>query len=163
MRVLKSKCWVLLLLLFSSCGLFKTRIVTKTDSIYIDRTKVVTERFVDTIITIKPDTTEYSFRQPLRDTTFTIRKGASSVVVEYTNGIYYLSSITGQKYVPVKIYEKKIEYRNVYMKAKDKSVVAKGNFNYKDFFIFLIISIIVLILVLNQKIKTYVSSKIKLW
>jgi len=160
MRALSS---LLFLLLLSSCGIFKTRIVTKTDSIYIDKTKVVTERFVDTVITIKSDTTQYSFKQPLRDTTFTLKRGSSSVVIEYSNGMYYLSSITGQKSVPVKIYEKKVEYRNVYMKAKDKNIVAKGNFNYKDFFIFLIISIIVLTLVLNQKLKTYVSSKIKLW
>lgn len=159
----KSKWLLLLLPLFYSCGLFKTRIVTKTDSIYIDKTKVVTERFVDTIVTIKPDTVEFSFRKPLSDTTFTLRKSGASVVVEYLNGIYYLKSITGQKSVPIKIYEKKVEYRNVYLKSRDKSVVAKSNFNYNYLFIFLIISIILLTLVLNQKIRTYVSSKIKLW
>lgn len=161
--VTKSKWLVLLLLFFCSCGAFKTRIVTRTDSIYIDRTKVVTERIVDTFITIKPDTTEFSFKKPLRDTTFTLRKNGSSIVIEYINGIYFLKSISGQKSVPVKIYEKKTEYRNVYAKSKDKNIVAKGNFNYTNLFIFLIISIIVLTLVLNQKLRTYVSSKTKLW
>lgn len=151
--VIKSKWLLLLLPLFYSCGAFKTRIVTKTDSIYIDRTKVITERLVDTVITIKSDTVEFSFKKPLNDTTFTLRKNGSSVTIEYQNGIYFLRSISGQKSVPIKIYEKKIEYRNVYAKAKDKNIVAKGNFNYTNLFIFLIISIIVLTLVLNQKIR----------
>jgi hypothetical protein len=77
--------------------------------------------------------------------------------------VYSIVSIQGEKSIPIKIYEKKVEYRNVFIKQKGKSVVAKGNFNYTDFFIFLIISIIVVTLVLKSKLKQYVQTKIKLW
>jgi len=163
---IKSKLWLLLplFLLLSSCGIFKTRTVLKIDSVYIDKTKIVTERIVDTIITIKSDTVKYSFSQPKRDTTLYLStKNGGSVKIFYKNGLYSIASISAEKAVPIKIYEKKIEYRNVYIKQKGKSVVAKGNFNYSDFFIFLIISIIVLILVLKSKIKQYVQTKIKFW
>ena len=156
-----------LLFLLSSCGIFKTRTVVKLDSVFIDRTKVVTERIVDTIVTIKSDTIKYSFVQPKKDTTLYLStKNGGSVRILYKGGIYSIASITAEKAIPIKIYEKKIEYRNVFIKQKGKSVVAKGNFNYTDFFIFLIISIIVVILVLKSKLKQYASklpTKIKFW
>jgi len=156
-----------LLFLLSSCGIFKTRTVVKLDSVFIDKTKVVTERIVDTIITIKSDTIKFSFSKPERDTTLYLStKNGGSVRIIYKNGIYSIASITAEKAIPIKIYEKKIEYRNVFIKQKGKSVVAKGNFNYTDFFIFLIISIIVVILVLKSKLNQYASklpTKIKFW
>lgn len=159
--------WVLLLpflLLFCACGIFKTRIVTRIDSVYIDRTKIVTERIIDTIITINPDTNSYSFVQPSRDTTINLStKNGGRVSILYKNGIYYITSINKEKAIPIKIYEKKIEYRNIKSVAKNKTVVSKGNFNYTNLFIFLIISIIVITLVLKSKIKHYVPTKIKFW
>lgn len=156
-----------LLFLLSSCGIFKTRTVVKLDSVFIDRTKVVTERIVDTIVTIKSDTIKYSFVQPKKDTTLYLStKNGGSVRILYKGGIYSIASITAEKAIPIKIYEKKIEYRNVFIKQKGKSVVAKGNFNYTDFFIFLIISIIVVTLVLKSKLTQYASklpTKIKFW
>jgi hypothetical protein len=152
------------LLLLSSCGIFKTRTVLKTDSVFVDRTKIVTERIVDTVITIKSDTVKFSFRKPERDTTLYLStKNGGSVRIIYKSGIYSIASIIAEKAIPIKIYEKKIEYRNVFFKQKGKSVVAKGNFNYADFFIFLIISIIVITLVLKSKLKQYVQTKTKLW
>jgi hypothetical protein len=160
---IRNSLWFLLLLL-SSCGIFKTRTVIKTDSVFVDRTKVVTERIVDTIVTIKSDTVKFSFSKPERDTTLYLStKNGGSVRIVYKNGIYSIASIIAEKAVPIKIYEKKIEYRNVFIKQKGKSVVAKGNFNYADFFIFLIISIIVITLVLKSKLKQYVQTKTKLW
>jgi hypothetical protein len=160
---IRNSLWFLLLLLYS-CGIFKTRIVTKTDSIYIDNTKIVTERIVDTIITLKSDTISYSFTQPLKDTIINLStNGKNKVKIAYKKGVYSIVSIQGEKAIPIKIYEKKIEYRNVFIKQKGKSVVAKGNFNYSDFFIFLIISIIVITLVLKSKLKQYVQTKTKLW
>ena len=156
-----------MLLLLTSCGIFKTRTVTKIDSLYIDRTRVVTERIVDTIVTIKSDTIKYSFVQPKKDTTLYLStKNGGSVRILYKGGIYSIASITAEKAIPIKIYEKKIEYRNVFIKQKGKSVVAKGNFNYTDFFIFLIISIIVITLVLKSKLNQYareLPTKIKFW
>jgi hypothetical protein len=166
---IKNKLWLrcvpfLLLLLLSSCSIFKTRTVLKTDSIFVDKTKIVTERIVDTVITIKTDTIKYSFIQPKKDTTLYLStKNGGSVRIIYKNGIYTIASITAEKAIPIRIYEKKIEYRNVFIKQKGKSVVAKGNFNYSDFFIFLIISIIVITLVLKSKLKQYVQTKIKFW
>ena len=163
---IRNSLWFLLLLL-TSCGIFKTRTVTRIDSLYIDRTRVVTERIVDTIVTIKSDTIKYSFVQPKRDTTLYLStKNGGSVRILYKGGIYSIASITAEKAIPIKIYEKKIEYRNVFIKQKGKSVVAKGNFNYTDFFIFLIISIIVITLVLKSKLIQYASklpTKIKFW
>lgn len=160
-----SKWLFLLLLLFcSACGIFKTRIVTKTDSVFIDKTKVVTERVVDTIITIKSDTITYSFTQPLKDTTINLSTNlGGKVTILYKDGRYYIKSIEREKAIPVKIYEKKIEYRNIYVKDKGKEVVAKGKSFNLDWLTFLIISIIVFILVLKSNLKKYVSSKIKLW
>lgn len=156
-----------LLFLLSSCGIFKTRTVIKLDSVFIDKTKVVTERIVDTIVTIKSDTIKYSFVQPKKDTTLYLStKNGGSVRILYKGGIYSIASITAEKAIPIKIYEKKIEYRSVFIKQKGKSVVAKGNFNYTDFFIFLIISIIVVTLVLKSKLTQYASklpTKIKFW
>jgi hypothetical protein len=164
--VTKSK-WILLLLLLlsASCGIFKRRIVSKTDSVFIDRTKIVTERIVDTIVTIKSDTVEVSFTQPLRDTVFSLYgSNGGKVKIVYKNGVYSVASITKEKVVPIKIYEKKVEYRNIYVRDKDKSVqVKKINF---DWLIFLIIGIIVCTLVVKSKIKHYasrLSTKIKFW
>lgn len=153
-----------MLLLLSSCGIFKTRTVTRIDSVFVDKTKIVTERIVDTIVTIKSDTVKFSFSKPERDTTLYLStKNGGSVRIIYKSGIYSIASIIAEKAIPIRIYEKKIEYRNVFIKQKGKSVVAKGNFNYSDFFIFLIISIIVITLVLKSKLKQYVQTKIKLW
>ena len=156
---------MLLLLLSASCGIFKRRIVSKTDSVFIDRTKIVTERIVDTIVTIKSDTVEVSFTQPLRDTVFSLYgSNGGKVKIVYKNGVYSVASITKEKAVPIKIYEKKVEYRNIYVRDKDKSVqVKKINF---DWLIFLIIGIIVCTLVVKSKIKHYasrLSTKIKFW
>jgi hypothetical protein len=162
----RSKCLLLLSLslLLASCGIFKTRTVTKIDSVYIDKTKVVTERVIDTLITIKSDTITYSFAQPARDTTINLStKNGGKVTILYRGGRYYIKSIEREKAVPVKIYEKKVEYRNVYMNKKGKEVVAKGKSFNLDWLTFLIISIIVFILVLKSNLKNYVSSKIKLW
>ena len=156
-----------LLLLLTSCGIFKTRTVVRLDSVFVDRTKIVTERIVDTIITLKSDTISYSFTQPLKDTIINLStNGKGKVKISYKKGVYTILSIQGEKYIPIKIYEKKVEYRNIFVKQKGKSVVAKGNFNYNDFFIFLIISIIVITLVLKSNAIKYakeLSSKIKLW
>ena len=158
---------IVLLLLLSSCGIFKTRTVVRLDSVFVDRTKIVTERIVDTIITLKSDTISYSFTQPLKDTIINLStNGKGKVKIEYKKGVYTILSIQGEKSIPIKIYEKKVEYRNIFVKQKGKSVVAKGNFNYNDFFIFLIISIIVITLVLKSKAIKYakeLSSKIKFW
>lgn len=156
-----------LLLFLTSCGIFKTRTVVRLDSVFVDRTKIVTERIVDTIITLKSDTISYSFTQPLKDTIINLStNGKGKVKIEYKKGVYTILSIQGEKSIPIKIYEKKVEYRNIFVKQKGKSVVAKGNFNYNDFFIFLIISIIVITLVLKSNAIKYakeLSSKIKLW
>lgn len=153
---------MLLLLLSASCGIFKRRIVSKTDSVFIDRTKVVTERIVDTIVTIKSDTVEVSFTQPLRDTVFSLYgSNGGKVKIVYKNGVYSVASITKEKTVPIKIYEKKVEYRNIYVRDKDKKVEVK-KINY-DWLSFLIISIIVAILVLKSNLKNYVQTKIKFW
>ena len=158
---------IVLLLLLSSCWIFKTRTVVRLDSVFLDRTKVVTERIVDTIITLKSDTISYSFVQPLKDTIINLStNGKGKVKIAYKKGVYTILSIQGEKYIPIKIYEKKVEYRNVFIKQKGKSVVAKGNFNYNDFFIFLIISIIVITLVLKSNAIKYakeLSTKIKFW
>jgi hypothetical protein len=162
MAIRNSLCFLLLLL--CSCGVFKTRTVTRIDSVFVDKTKIVTERIVDTIVTIKSDTVKFSFSKPERDTTLYLStKNGGSVRIIYKSGIYSIASIIAEKAIPIRIYEKKIEYRNVFIKQKGKSVVAKGNFNYSDFFIFLIISIIVITLVLKSKLKQYVQTKIKLW
>jgi hypothetical protein len=156
-----------LLLLLSSCGIFKTRTVVRLDSVFVDRTKIVTERILDTIITLKSDTISYSFTQPLKDTIINLStNGKGKVKIAYKKGVYTILSIQAEKSIPIKIYEKKVEYRNIFVKQKGKSVVAKGNFNYNDFFIFLIISIIVITLVLKSNAIKYakeLSSKIKLW
>lgn len=160
---MRNRWFFLLLLLFcSACGIFKKRSVTKTDSVFIDRTKIVTERVVDTIVTIKSDTVEFSFSQPLRDTSFVLySKNGGKVKVVYTNGVYSIASITKEKSVPIKIREKKVEYRNIYVRDKDKKVeVKKINL---DWLSFLIISIIVCILVLKSNLKKYVQTKIKFW
>lgn len=160
---MRNRWYFLLLLLFcSACGIFKKRSVTRTDSVFIDRTKIVTERVVDTIVTIKSDTVEFSFSQPLRDTSFVLySKNGGKVKVVYTNGIYSIASITKEKSVPIKIREKKVEYRNIYVRDKDKKVeVKKINL---DWLSFLIISIIVCILVLKSNLKKYVQTKIKFW
>ena len=153
---------MLLLLLSASCGIFKRRIVSKTDSVFIDRTKIVTERIVDTIVTIKSDTVEVSFTQPLRDTVFSLYgSNGGKVKIVYKNGVYSVASITKEKVAPIKIYEKKVEYRNIYVRDKDKKVEVK-KINY-DWLSFLIISIIVAILVLKSNLKNYVQTKIKFW
>lgn len=160
---MRNRWYFLLLLLFcSACGIFKKRSVTRTDSVFIDRTKIVTERVVDTIVTIKSDTVEFSFSQPLRDTSFVLySKNGGKVKVVYTNGVYSIASITKEKSVPIKIREKKVEYRNIYVRDKDKKVeVKKINL---DWLSFLIISIIVCILVLKSNLKKYVQTKIKFW
>lgn len=160
---MRNRWYFLLLLLFcSACGIFKKRSVTRTDSVFIDRTKIVTERVVDTVVTIKSDTVEFSFSQPLRDTSFVLySKNGGKVKVVYTNGIYSIASITKEKSVPIKIREKKVEYRNIYVRDKDKKVEVK-KINY-DWLSFLIISIIVCILVLKSNLKRYVQTKIKFW
>lgn len=160
---MRNRWYFLLLLLFcSACGIFKKRSVTRTDSVFIDRTKIVTERVVDTIVTIKSDTVEFSFSQPLRDTSFVLySKNGGKVKVVYTNGVYSIASITKEKSVPIKIREKKVEYRNIYVRDKDKKVEVK-KINY-DWLSFLIISIIVCILVLKSNLKKYVQTKIKFW
>lgn len=152
----------MLLVSLSSCGIFKKRLVTKTDSVYIDRSVVVTNRVVDTVITIKSDTVKYSFSQPTRDTTINLStKNGGKVTIKYLKGKYYITSIEKEKAVPVKIYEKKVEYRDIYVRDKNKNVeVKKVNL---DWLSFLIIGIIVCILVLKSNLKKYVSSKIKLW
>lgn len=160
MRLLKLS---LIILLLSSCGLFKKRIVYKTDSVFIDKTKIETVRLVDTIVTLASDTNKYSFKQPLRDTSFTLQKGGNKVEIEYKNGVYYIASINAAKKVPIKIYEKKIEYRDIYSKSKSKYVEKKSTNFSLYLFIFLIISIIVTTLVLKSKIKQYVQTKIKFW
>lgn len=160
---MRNRWYFLLLLLFcSACGIFKKRSVTRTDSVFIDRTKIVTERVVDTIVTIKSDTVEFSFSQPLRDTSFVLySRNGGKVKVVYTNGVYSIASITKEKSVPIKIREKKVEYRNIYVRDKDKKVeVKKINL---DWLSFLIISIIVCILVLKSNLKKYVQTKIKFW
>ena len=160
---MRNRWYFLLLLLFcSACGIFKKRSVTRTDSVFIDRTKIVTERVVDTIVTIKSDTVEFSFSQPLRDTSFVLySKNGGKVKVVYTNGVYSIASITKEKSVPIRIREKKVEYRNIYVRDKDKKVeVKKINL---DWLSFLIISIIVCILVLKSNLKKYVQTKIKFW
>jgi hypothetical protein len=144
--------------------MLKTRTVTKIDSIYVDKTKIVTERVIDTLITIKSDTIKYSFYQPVRDTTINLStKNGGRVSILYKNGRYYITSIDREKSVPVKIYEKKVEYRNIYSKVEGKKVVAKRKTFGVDVYIFLIISIIVLILVLKSKAKDYVSTPLKFW
>lgn len=160
MRLLKLS---LLLLLLSSCGLFKKRVVYKTDSVFVDKSVIVTERVVDTIITIASDTTKYSFKQPLRDTSFTLSKGGNKVNIQYKDGIYYLISIAEGKKIPVKLHEKKVEYRDIKTSVKSKNVEKKSTSFNLYLFIFLIISIIVLTLVLKSKIKNYVQTKIKFW
>ena len=160
---MRNRWYFLLLLLFcSACGIFKKRSVTRTDSVFIDRTKIVTERVVDTIVTIKSDTVEFSFSKPLRDTSFVLySKNGGKVKVVYTNGVYSIASITKEKSVPIRIKEKKVEYRNIYVRDKDKKVeVKKINL---DWLSFLIISIIVCILVLKSNLKKYVQTKIKFW
>ena len=160
---MRNRWFFLLLLLFcSACGIFKKRFVTKTDSVFIDKTKIVTERVIDTVVTIKSDTVEFSFSQPLRDTSFVLySKNGGKVKVVYTNGVYSIASITKEKSVPIKIREKKVEYRNIYVRDKDKKVeVKKINL---DWLSFLIISIIVCILVLKSNLKKYVQTKIKFW
>ena len=152
----------MLLLFCSACGIFKKRSVTRTDSVFIDKTKIVTERVIDTVVTIKSDTGEFSFSQPLRDTSFVLySKNGGKVKVVYTNGVYSIASITKEKSVPIKIREKKVEYRNIYVRDKDKKVEVK-KINY-DWLSFLIISIIVCILVLKSNLKKYVQTKIKFW
>lgn len=160
---MRNRWYFLLLLLFcSACGIFKKRSVTRTDSVFIDRTKIVTERVIDTVVTIKSDTVEFSFSQPLRDTSFVLySKNGGKVKVVYTNGVYSIASITKEKSVPIKIREKKVEYRNIYVRDKDKKVEVK-KINY-DWLSFLIISIIVCILVLKSNLKKYVQTKIKFW
>lgn len=156
--------WILLplLLLFASCGIFKEKIASKTDSIYIDRTKIVTERVVDTLVTIKSDTVEVSFRQPLRDTSFVLySKNGGKVKIIYRGGVYSIASVTKEKTVPIRITEKKVEYRNIYVRDKNKKAEVK-RMNL-DWLSFLIISIIVCILVLKSNLKNYVPSKIKFW
>lgn len=147
--------YLLLLLFCSACGIFKKRSVTKTDSIYIDRTKIVTERIVDTIVTIKSDTISFSFTKPLKDTVFNLyTQNGGKVKISYKDGLYSVLALTKEKAVPIRIKEKKIEYRNIYVRDKDKKVeVKKIN---PDWLSFLIISIIVCILVLKSNIKKYV-------
>lgn len=154
-----------LCVLLASCGIFKKRYVTRTDSVYIDKSVITTERFVDTVITIKSDTVKYSFSQPTRDTTINLStKNGGKVTIKYLKGQYYITSIEKEKSVPVKIYEKRVEYRDIYVRDKNKKVeVKKVNL---DWLSFLIVSIIVIILVLKSNLKKYASrlpSKIKLW
>lgn len=154
--MLKRNKWALLFLLLlalSSCGFFKQRIVTKTDSIFVDKTIVVKEREVDTIITIKSDTVSYSFTQPKKDTIFTLTdKGGSKVRVEFKNERYYLLSISGKKQVPIKIKEKVTEYKNVYIRQKSKDIVKKSNPSKFIFIFFAIIWVIVLIFIYKDKL-----------
>ena len=156
--------WILSLLLVFlwSCGIYKKRSAIKTDSIYIDRTKIVTERVVDTLVTIKSDTIQVSFSKPLSDTSFVLyTKNGGKVKIVYRGGVYSISAITKEKSVPIRITEKKVEYRNIYVRDKNKkSEVKRINL---DWLSFLIIGIIVCILVAKSKIKHYVQTKIKFW
>jgi hypothetical protein len=160
--MLKRNKWIipllLLSLLASSCGLLKTRIVTKTDSIFIDKTKLVTTRIVDTIITIKSDTLKFSFKQPQRDTTFSLtNKDGVNVLITLKNKYYYLSSISLPKQIPIKITEKVVEYRNVYVREKSKVVTKKSNYKQIAIVTLLIISILVIIFIFKQKIINYAT------
>jgi hypothetical protein len=160
--MLKRNKWIipllLLSLLVSSCGLLNSRIVTKTDSIFIDKTKFVTTRIVDTIITIKSDTLKFSFKQPQRDTTFSLtNKDGVKVLITLKNKYYYLSSISLPKQIPIKITEKVVEYRNVYVREKSKVVAKKSNYKQIAIFTLSIISILVIIFIFKQKIINYAT------
>lgn len=160
--MLKRNKWIipllLLSLLVSSCGLLNSRIVTKTDSIFIDKTKLVTTRIVDTIITIKSDTLKFSFKQPQRDTTFSLtNKEGVKVLITLKNKYYYLSSISLPKQIPIKITEKVVEYRNVYVREKSKIVTKKSNYKQIAIVTLLIISILVIIFIFKQKIINYAT------
>lgn len=160
--MLKRNKWIipllLLSLLVSSCGLLNSRIVTKTDSIFIDKTKLVTTRIVDTIITIKSDTLKFSFKQPQRDTTFSLtNKEGVKVLITLKNKYYYLSSISLPKQIPIKITEKVVEYRNVYVREKSKVVTKKSNYKQIAIVTLLIISILVIIFIFKQKIINYAT------
>jgi hypothetical protein len=160
--MLKRNKWIipllLLSLLVSSCGLLNSRIVTKTDSIFIDKTKLVTTRIVDTIITIKSDTLKFSFKQPQRDTTFSLtNKDGVKVLITLKNKYYYLSSISLPKQIPIKITEKVVEYRNVYVREKSKVVTKKSNYKQIAIVTLLIISILVIIFIFKQKIINYAT------
>jgi hypothetical protein len=145
-------------LFVSSCGIFKERIVTKTDSIFIDKTKFVTTRIVDTIITIKSDTLRFSFKQPQSDTTFSLtnNKGVK-VLITLKNKYYYLSSVSLPKQIPIKITEKVVEYRNVYIRQKAKVVKSKWDIKTIAIVTLLIISILVIIFIYKQKIINYAT------
>lgn len=160
--MLKRNKWIIALLLLSllvsSCGLLNSRIVTKTDSIFIDKTKLVTTRIVDTIITIKSDTLKFSFKQPQRDTTFSLtNKEGVKVLITLKNKYYYLSSISLPKQIPIKITEKVVEYRNVYVREKSKVVTKKSNYKQIAIVTLLIISILVIIFIFKQKIINYAT------
>jgi len=143
----------LLLLLVSSCGLFKEKLVTKTDSIFIDKTTIVTERIVDTIITIKSDTSSYTFTHPNKDTVFTLTdKSGGKVMIELKGNVYSLVSISAEKQVPITIKEKVVEYRNVYNRIKAKEVIKKPAISKLNIIIFLIISILVVIFIIKHKL-----------
>ena len=143
----------LLSLVVSSCGIFKEKLMTKTDSIFIDKTTVITERIVDTIITIKSDTSSYTFTHPNKDTVFTLTgKSGSKVRIELKGDVYSLVSISGEKQVPITIKEKVVEYRNVYTRVKAKEVIKKPSISKLNIIIFLIISILVVIFIIKHKL-----------
>ena len=148
----------LLLLLVSSCSSIRERIVTKTDSIFIDKTKFIKTRVIDTIITFKSDTSRFSFKQPQNDTTFTLtNKKGVKVLITLKNRYYYLSSISLPKQIPIKITEKTVEYRNVYVRQKSKVVTKKTNRKQIAIVTLLIISILVIIFIYKQKIINYAT------
>jgi len=138
--------------------LLKQRIVVKTDSIFIDKSKFITTRIVDTIITIKSDTLRFSFKQPQNDTTFSLtnEKGVK-VLIELKNKYYYLSSVSLPKQIPIKITEKVVEYRNVYIRQKAKDVTSKWDIKRIAIVTLLIISILVIIFIYKQKIINYAT------
>jgi len=149
-----------LLLLVSSCGLLKERIVTKTDSIFIDKTKTIFKRTVDTIVVIKSDTSKFSFKQPKRDTTFTLKDDKGTKVrITLKNEYYYLSSISLPKQIPIKITETTTEYRNIYIREKVKTIAKKTNVKKYAIATLLIVSFLVLIFIFKQKLINYATTQ----
>ena len=127
--------------------------MTKTDSIFIDKTTIVTERIVDTIITIKSDTSSYTFIHPNKDTVFTLTgKSGGKVMIELKGDVYSLVSISAEKQVPITIKEKVVEYRNVYNRIKEKAVNKKPAIIKLNIIIFLIVSILVVIFIIKHKL-----------
>lgn len=147
-----------LLLLVSSCGLFKEKITTKTDSIFIDKTKTVLKKYVDTIVVIKSDTSRFSFKQPKRDTIFTLADDKGTKVrITLKNEYYYISSISLPKQIPIKITETTTEYRNIYIREKVKTVVKKTNVKKYAIATLLIVSFLLLIFIFKQKLINYAA------